>query len=185
MTNIGTAPHKKRKLDRNPVALIVVTYLYLIIITLCVLLPFYVMFKTSITKNNEVIETMRFIWFPKQGITFEAYKTSLFSDVFKIYNISIFRSFINTLWQTLPTILIGLFSSGLSAFAFAKLKFPGNKLLFVVLLATMMMPGTVLTMPTYIFYDSIGWSNTVLPLMIPGMFGGAMTVFFLRQFFQG
>ena len=160
-------------------------YVYFAIFSLCILLPFYVMLKTSLTSNAESLSTMRFIWFPQQGVTLEAYQTAMFSDILKTYDISIFKSFFNTLWQTLPPVLIGLFSSGLSAFAFAKLNFPAKGPLFGVLLATMMMPGAVLTMPSYIFYDSIGWSGTVLPLMIPGMFGGAMTVFFLRQFFAG
>ncbi|NMA66582.1 MAG: carbohydrate ABC transporter permease [Clostridiaceae bacterium] len=185
MTKHNAAPRKTSQRSDSSLILNTMAYLHFLIYAVCILLPFYVMLKTSITKNEEVIATMRFIWFPKQGISFEAYKTALFSNVFDVYNISILKSFFNTLWQTLPTIMINLFSSGLSAFAFSKLTFPGKNVLFGILLATMMMPGTVLTMPSYIFYDTIGWSNTVLPLMIPGLFGGAMTVFFLRQFFQG
>jgi multiple sugar transport system permease protein len=89
------------------------------------------------------------------------------------------------MWQVIPTLVIGLFISGLAAFAYAKLRFPGKDKLFMIMLATMMIPGAVLMMPSYVFYDSIGWTNTVLPLVIPGLFGGATTIFFLRQFFRG
>ena len=161
------------------------SYLYLIIFAICVILPFYVLLKTSFTTEKEILSTMSFAWFPKDGVSFESYKTALFSDIFSTYGINIFQSFLNTIWQTLPTVLIGLFISGLAAFSFAKLKFPAKNILYVILLATMMMPTAVLTMPSYIYYNALGWANTVLPIIIPGMFGGAMMVFFLRQFFQG
>ncbi len=160
-------------------------YTWLVIMTLCVLIPFYVIFKMSITGRVESLQTMGFIWFPKMGATLEAYKTALFDSTFDIYGISILKSFFNTLWQTIPTVLIGLFVSGMAAFAYAKLCFPGKGILFGLTLMTMMIPGAVLTMPSYIYYDMLGWSHSVLPIVIPGMFGGAMTIFFLRQFFEG
>lgn len=160
-------------------------YIYFIFFSLCILIPFYIMLKTSFTSKVESLSSMGFTWIPRQGITLEAYTTALFSDVLQAYDITIFRGFFNTMWQTLPTLLIGLFVSGLAAFAYAKLEFPGKEKFFFLTLATMMIPGAVLTMPSYIFYDSIGWSNTPLPLLIPGMFGGAATIFFLRQFFRG
>ena len=161
----------------------VLAYLLFILLTLAVLLPFYVLIVTSLTSNSEIISTMRFIPYPKQGATAEAYNTALFSDILQTYGISVFRGFFNTLWQTIPPVIIGLFVSGLSGFAFAKLNFPCKKLLFTVLMGTIMIPGTVLTMPSYIFYDALGLSGTVIPLMLPGMFGSVMTVFFLSQFF--
>ena len=89
------------------------------------------------------------------------------------------------MWQVVPTTLVGLFVSGLSAYAFAKIPFRGKNGLFLCLIATMMIPGAALTMPSYLFYDAIGWTNSVLPLMIPALFGGAGITFFLRQFFMG
>lgn len=162
-----------------------ISYLYLIIYSLCIILPFYVLVKTSLTSEVELLSTLKFSWFPKEGISGEAYSVALFSDVFSTYGINILQSFFNTMWQTLPTVIIGLFISGLSAFSFAKLNFPGKNILYVTLLATMMMPTAVLTMPSYIYYNALGWADTVLPIIIPGMFGGAMMVFFLRQFFTG
>lgn len=162
-----------------------VAYIYFFLFSLAVLVPFYVVLKNSITSHEESLSTMHFLWFPKQGMTLEAYTTAFFSNVLKAYDISILRAFFNTLWQTLPSLIIGLFVSGLAAFAYAKLKFRGKDRLFTLMVATMMIPGAVLTMPSYVFYDSIGWTNSVLPLMIPGLFGGAGTIFFLRQFFRG
>lgn len=176
---------KKKKISAGDVVLKIIAYTYFIIFSLCILIPFYIMLKNSLTSEVENLTSMSFSWIPKMGITFEAYQTALFSDVLDAYGISILRGFFNTLWQTLPTLLIGLFVSGLAAFAYSKLRVPGKNKFFMVMLTTMMIPGAVLTMPAYVFYDTIGWSNTVLPIIIPGMFGGATTIFFLRQFFKG
>lgn len=176
---------KKKKEGLESSILKVVAYAYFIVFALCVLIPFYVMFKDSITTQAEAIAKLKFAWFPKQGITLQAYMTALVSDVLQAYNITILRSFWNTMWQTLPSLLCSLFVSGLAGFAYAKLDFPGKEKFFMATLATMMIPGAVMTMPSYLFFDAIGWSNSVLPLIIPGLFGGATTIFFLRQFFKG
>ena len=176
---------KHKKLSTGDVVLRVVAYSYFILFSLCILLPFYIMLKNSLTSEAENLMSMKFSWFPQMGVTADAYQTVLFSDELELYGISILKGFFNTLWQTVPTILIGLFVSGLAAFAYSKLRIPGKEKYFMFMLATMMIPGAVLTMPAYVFYDTIGWSNTVLPIIIPGMFGGATAIFFLRQFFRG
>ncbi len=92
--------------------------------------------------------------------------------------------FINTMIITLPSTLVGLFVSAFSAYAFAKIKFKGRNVLFFILLTTMMIPGVLLFVPSFIIYNRIGWINTFLPLIVPGCFGSAMCVFFLRQAFM-
>lgn len=176
---------KKNRASVGSVIAKIVTYFYFILFSLCILIPFYIMLKNSVTSEVENLTSMKFSWFPKMGITFDAYDTALNSNILDAYGISILRGFYNTLWQTIPTLLIGLFVSGLAAFAYSKLRIPGKNKFFMITLATMMIPGAVLTMPAYVYYDSIGWSNTVLPIIIPGMFGSATTIFFLRQFFKG
>ena len=141
----------KKKSGMEEKILKVITYVYFTFFSLCILIPFYIMLKTSFTSKVESLSSMGFTWIPKQGLTLEAYTTALFSDVLQAYDITIFRGFFNTMWQTLPTLLIGLFVSGLAAFAYAKLEFPGKEKFFLVTLATMMIPGAVLTMPSYIF----------------------------------
>lgn len=71
------------------------------------------------------------------------------------------------------------------AYAFARLKFPGRDLLFVIILATMMLPFQVTMIPIYLFFnDTLGWGDTFLPLIIPAFFANAWDVFLLRQFFK-
>ena len=85
----------------------------------------------------------------------------------------------------MPPTLVGLIVSALSAYGFAKLEWKGKKTLFSILLLTMMVPSTVTMSASYIVYDTINWVGTALPILIPGMFGGIGTVFFLRQYMAG
>ena len=71
------------------------------------------------------------------------------------------------------------------AYAFARIKFPGRDILFIIILATMMLPYQVTMIPIYLFFnDFLGWGNTFLPLIIPTFFANAYDVFLLRQFFR-
>jgi len=77
-----------------------------------------------------------------------------------------------------------LLSCSLVAFAFARLRFPGRNILFIIVLGTMMIPYPVTMVPTFILFNLLGWVNTYLPLVIPPFFAPAYNVFLLRQFFM-
>lgn len=89
----------------------------------------------------------------------------------------------NTLWLSALTILGTLLSSSLVAFSFARLRWPGRETLFVVLLATMMLPGAVTMMPLFLIFRALGWVDTLRPLWVPAFLGSAFHIFLLRQFF--
>ena len=77
-------------------------------------------------------------------------------------------------------------SSSLVGYAFARLRFRGRGLWFIVLLATMMLPGQVLLIPHFLTYKYLGWVNTYKPLILPHWLGGgAFFIFLFRQFFKG
>jgi multiple sugar transport system permease protein len=90
----------------------------------------------------------------------------------------------NTLYLTFLTVVGTLFASSLVAYSFARLTWPGKNLLFVVLLATMMIPGAVTMMPQFLIFRSLGWVDTLKPLWVPAFFGSAFNIFLLRQFFM-
>jgi multiple sugar transport system permease protein len=90
---------------------------------------------------------------------------------------------VNTLKLSALTILGTLLSSSLVAFSFARLRWPGRDMLFVVLLATMMLPGAVTMMPLFLIFRWLGWIDTLRPLWVPAFFGSAFNIFLLRQFF--
>jgi len=77
-----------------------------------------------------------------------------------------------------------LLSASAVAYGFARLRFPGRDILFIVVLATMMLPGVVTLIPTYILFQKLGWLNTFLPLIVPAYFGAPFFIFLLRQFFR-
>ena len=75
-------------------------------------------------------------------------------------------------------------SASLVAFGFARRRFPEREALFTVLLSTMMLPGIVTLIPTFVLFTRLGWVNTFLPLTVPAFFGGgAFYIFLLRQFY--
>ncbi len=104
-----------------------------------------------------------------------------FTDIFQIVPFGKF--FLNTTLVTLSSILGTTFASSLVAFSFARLKWPGRNAVFVVLLATTMLPYQVTMVPQFLIFKHLGWVNTLKPLWISSMFGTAFFIFLLRQFF--
>jgi multiple sugar transport system permease protein len=99
--------------------------------------------------------------------------------------IPFYRYVWNTTVITVVGTVGGLISASLVGYGFASFRFRGRTFLFIVLLATMVLPGEVTLIPTYIlFVNMLGWGNTILPLVIPSYFGGgAFSIFLFRQFF--
>ena len=183
------APRDKKKAEKSAkikrIVAKVLIYTALVIFALWILAPFSMVIITSFKTRKEASDP-EFHFFPEKW-TFDGYK-EVFTYVSGVSENEIpvmLRGFMNTLIIVLPPTLIGLFVSAMSAFAFAKLKFKGKNILFSFLLMTMMIPGTIMLTPSYLIYDTLGWVDTPLPLMIPGMFGAATCVFFMRQFYSG
>lgn len=92
---------------------------------------------------------------------------------------------LNTVVICLSATVGQVLSCSLVGFAFARLQWRGQGFWFVVLLATMMLPGLVLLIPRYVLYDALGWINTYKPLIVPYWFGeSAFFIFLFRQFFK-
>jgi multiple sugar transport system permease protein len=76
-------------------------------------------------------------------------------------------------------------SSSLVAYAFARIRFPGRKLLFACMMATMMLPAQMIMIPQYIFFRNLSLTNTYVPLILPAWFSSAFFTFLMMQFIQG
>jgi len=76
-------------------------------------------------------------------------------------------------------------SSSMAAFAFSRMRFKGKKVIFSLILSTMMIPGVIFMIPRFIMFRFVGWINTPLPLIVPAFFTNAYFIFMLRQFFVG
>lgn len=143
------------------------------------LLPFFWMLSTSLKEQPEVY-TLPPTFFPKtfrwqnfpEGWTHENTMFPLWTG--------------NTLLITFGAMVGVLLTSSLCAYGFARLNFKGRDFWFMLVLASIMLPGPVTLIPLYVGYNRIGWLNTFKPLIIPSWFGGgAFNIFLLRQFFKG
>lgn len=90
----------------------------------------------------------------------------------------------NTTFYAIMTEIGVLISCTLVAFGFSRFRFPGRDFLFIVLISTIFLPATVTVIPTYTFFQRIGWVGTWLPLIVPAFFANAYDVFLLRQYFM-
>lgn len=90
----------------------------------------------------------------------------------------------NTTFYAIMTEIGVLISCTLVAYGFSRFRFPGRDFLFIVLIATIFLPGAVTIVPTYYFFQQIGWLGTWLPLIVPAFFANAYDVFLLRQYFM-
>ena len=177
---------KKNKLEgRSPIA-VVLFYIIMAAFMLFAIVPFYVIVATSLTSYQELTSTMSFVWWPKNGLDFSSYYTVLFDDMFASTSVpTLILGFLNTMWISLVTVTAQLFFSGLAAFAYSKLRFRWKERVFLLELATMMIPTACMGVTSFMFYRWLGWTDSYLPVVIPGMFGSASTIFFLRSFFDG
>ena len=95
--------------------------------------------------------------------------------------------FLVYVYNTLVVAVLGMvgtaFASALAAYGFARVKWRGRDVCFVLTLATMMVPFAVTMVPLYGVFRAMGWIGTLKPLWVPACFGGAFSIFLLRQFF--
>lgn len=181
MQTIGSAKAKKR----IPVATIV-TYIVLAFYLLVLFMPFLVIICTSFTSDYE-IGAYDFHLFPYEW-TGEGYELIFTLDPNAVNGVpSLLIGFLNTMWQTLLPTCVSLLLSALVAFVYSKYRFPGRKAFFLANVFTMMLPLGAFGFVGYLFYVNIGWvggARGLLPLIIPGLFGSAGTIFFLRTYYD-
>ncbi|HJA12300.1 MAG TPA: carbohydrate ABC transporter permease [Candidatus Mediterraneibacter merdipullorum] len=95
------------------------------------------------------------------------------------------RYLINSLIVTSLAVIGMVLSSSIVAYGFARFEFRGKKVLFMVMLSTMMIPWDVLVIPLYMQYNAFGWLDSFKPLIIPAWFGGAFYIYLMVQFLRG
>jgi len=90
----------------------------------------------------------------------------------------------NTLVLVIMSVIGTVLSCAVVGYGFSRLRFPGRNLLFNLMLATMMLPGAVTMLPTFLIFRNLGWIDSLAPLWVPTFFAGAFNVFLLKQFFS-
>lgn len=148
-------------------------YLFLGIMAVIVLFPFYWMLISSVKSLNEYRLSVPTL-FPR---------VILWGNYVEAFNqASLGRLFLNTLYVGLVSTLLSLVITVLSAFAFARLEFKGKNALFAALLATMMIPGELFTITNYATVNTFGWMNSFKVLIIPFLVS-VFYIYLLRQNF--
>ncbi|MBW7455108.1 carbohydrate ABC transporter permease [Paenibacillus sepulcri] len=95
------------------------------------------------------------------------------------------RAYFNSFYINVIVVLSQLLTCSMAAYAFAKIRFPMREPLFLMFLATMMVPGQVTIIPLYLIMKNIGWLDSHLSIIVPSALLNAFGVFLLRQFFKG
>jgi multiple sugar transport system permease protein len=150
-------------------------HLGLILGSVIMLLPFAWMLSTSLKEAAEVF-TYPPTWIPKK-FAWSNFKEALTSLPFG-------RFYLNSFIVAICVTALTLLTSSLAAFAFARLRFKGRNTLFLVYLATLMIPFPVLLIPNFIMVRYLGWYDSYAALILPPAFS-AFATFLLRQFFKG
>jgi len=154
-----------------------IVYSLLVLASIAFLFPLFWMFSTSL-KAQEKIMSMppQLIPAPVDWMNYYETLTAPGFDLPLLLK--------NTLtYGVLETFGI-VISCTLAAYSFARMQWPGRDILFIMTLATMMIPSTVTLVPQFILFKWLGWTGTMLPLIVPGFFGSAFNIFLLRQFFR-
>lgn len=136
--------------------------------------PFYWMLKTSFLTDSQALEMP-----PKLLLQLPLYFGN-YKEVFELAATG--RAIGNSLFIAVVSTAGVLLTSSLAAFAFAKMSFPGEKKLFGLIFATMLIPSQVTLIPLYVVFSKIGWIDTHLPLIVPQIMVNAYGVFLIRQF---
>ncbi len=152
-------------------------YLTLIAGSLIVFFPLVWTISTSLKTPEQV--TVREVQLSPDPVAWENYV-----DIFDL--VPVWRFLKNTLVIVTASVIGGLITCSLAGYAFARILFPGQRILFFILLATMMLPYVVQLIPIFVIFDRLGWVGTFRPLTVPRLLGhNAFYIFLYRQFFRG
>lgn len=150
------------------------TYGILGVACFLILLPFVWLISASL-KTQPQYYAVPIQWIPNPVMW------SNFAAVFTQYGFA--RYIVNSLVLAAITVVLETLSSAFIAYGFARFRFKGRNLLFVLVLSTMMVPTQVTTISLFTVFRDLGWINTFLPLIVPKLFGSALFIFIFRQFF--
>ncbi len=159
----------------RPVIREISSHLVLMPLAIIYMIPFFWMVSTSLKPDTQI-----FLW-PPVWIP----KPFMWSNYPEAINFIPFWAYVkNTLIIAFFAILGVLLSCPPVAYSFSRIPWAGRNVLFIMTIATMMLPYQVTMIPLFIIFSRLGWVGTYLPLIVPHFFGGAFYIFLLRQFFM-
>lgn len=168
----STEPSRRRLGRRNPLFWVLMVLLALVFVA-----PLVYMLLTSLKANAESRSVPPTL-FPTEP-TLQAFNTLFFNDSASPVLLWLANSFIAATLHSLLVVVI----SAMAGYALARMEFPGKKLIFGLIIATLFLPAFVFMMPNFEILNRLGWLDTLAAVIVPGA-AGAFGVFFMRQFFS-
>lgn len=177
-TPAGSASRRALTIQGQERLMATISTTLLLLGLIVVLFPLFWMLSTSLKGEIEALKIPP-NWLPVKPQWYN-YRDALTFNPFVLY-------FRNTLYFAGMVVLGEVLSNSFIAYGFARLRAPGRNLLFIMVLATLMVPAEVTIIPTYILFANLPgqWLNSYNPLIIPAWLGSAYLIFLLRQFFLG
>jgi len=150
----------------------ILTYSFLIVVSIYMILPFFWMLSSSLKPENEIFSIPPIL--VSKNMTLDSYRAV-------IVDRNIFRIVLNTFIVAISATMLRVFFCSLAGMGFSKYNFFGKGVLFAILLGTMIVPFTVTLVPLYVLMTRFKWIDTFMPLIIPGA-ASAFGIFFMRQY---
>ena len=164
-----------KSVKAKKIAFLALKWFFLLLLAVFFLFPIYALVINSFMPDEQLLG-VKSLW--PNYFYFGAYT--------KMFNAEYFRYLLNTIFVCLMNVLGVCFASSLCAYGLAKGRFKGKNVIFGIIMATVLLPSTITSIPLYIIYTKLNWTGTLYPLWLPVWFGGgAMNIFLVRQFMKG
>lgn len=153
----------------------------LIVVGIALIYPISFMFFASFKESNEIFASsallpQKFLW---QNYV-QGWQSGATGDI------TYTNFFINTFTLVIPVVLFTVMSCSLVAYGFARFNFPGKKVFFSMMIATLMLPSTVIIIPRFMLFNKLGWLDSYLPFVVPAIFACyPFFIFMMVQFLRG
>lgn len=174
-TTLNTIPWHKRRSVRSTVWKVTVMII-LIALSVLFIAPVIWMLSSAVKDNIHVLDGQ---WVPSTA------HWENFKQAWSLNGAEFNQYARNTLVITISSVAGVTLSSSLVAYSFARLRWPGRDALFILVLATMLLPSIVLFIPQFIIWSKLNFVDTYIPLVLPSWFGAPFYIFLLRQFYRG
>lgn len=156
-----------------------IAYVILIVVGIIMIYPLFWLFFATFKDNKELFGKMSLL--PEQ-FSFSAYKEGWKGSGQFTY----LTFYLNTFKLVIPTVVFTALSTGIVAYGFARFHFPFKKVLFMLMISTLMLPDAVIMIPRYVAFNKFGWVDTYLPFWVPAILACYPFLIFMQiQFLRG
>ncbi len=166
--------HSSKKLMNQ-----LITYSFVAVVGIVMVYPILFMFFASFKTNEEIFGSLKLL---PDHFSLDSYIQGWKGSGKMNYT----KYFINTFVLVVPTTLITVVTTSLVAYGFARFRFPMKKVLFIILITTLMLPNAVIIIPRYTLFNKFGWIDSYLPFYVPALLACyPFFIFMLIQFLRG